>query len=170
MKYYNYLDIDHTVAAEKILKYIDTRKEDFKNFWVDLDSAIMFKEIPEIIKMFEPLRITPKNLSIVTTYTDADIHVDYTPYDFRINFPILNCDNTETKFWKSSCPPILKTLPNGINYRAFEESTCELQCSFCLNRAAILRVTEPHSIKIDKKNIPRISATIAFYENIEFLL
>lgn len=170
MKYYKYLDLDHTVVRDKIRSYIG--KNITHNFWNHTNRDDVLLKIPELQTMFDPLGIHIHKISILNAWFTGPgiIHVDACDYSVRINLPILNCDNTITNFYKSNAPLIKTVLPNGVPYFKFDPSQCELVDSFCLNRPAAIRIGEPHQICIMSEVVPRISCTIEFEENIEYLL
>jgi hypothetical protein len=72
-------------------------------------------------------------------------------------------------FWSTSAEPELLFLDNGTPYRYLDEKDCKLETILELDRPTVLRVKEPHSVVVGKK-VPRISLTIEFEEDIEYLL
>jgi hypothetical protein len=172
MKYYKYLDLDFLDVSEKLKTYTINNKDKIQGFWTYLDTPKMLYLFPEIQKMFDPLNIKIKRLSLITatvSSTENGIHRDHTDCNVRINIPILNCAGSITNFYKSDAEPVKLLLPNGVPYYQIEYNKCTLVDSFCLDRPAAIRVTEPHQVIVGT-TVPRISCTIEFEENIDYLL
>lgn len=170
MKYYKYLDLDHTVVCDKIRRYIG--KNITPIFWNHTNRDHMLSKIPELQTMFDPLGIHIRKISILNAWFTGQgtIHIDACDAKVRINLPILNCDNSVTNFYKSNAPLVSSVLPNGVPYFKIDPSQCELVDSFCLNRPAAIRIGAPHQVEVLSRVVPRISCTIEFEENIEYLL
>ena len=102
MKYYKYLDLKWQPAAEKLKLYIDENPAllDYSSSWKNLDPNDVLTRIPEIQNMFDPLGIRVKYLALfVSNYPVGTIHIDADKQsNCRINFPVLNCQETETRF------------------------------------------------------------------------
>jgi hypothetical protein len=171
MRYYKYLDLDFVPVAEKLKTYLLDNKDKIEGFWTNLDTPKILLLFPEIQKMFDPMNIKIKRISVVTvdpSYTG--IHRDDTNYNVRINIPILNCEYSVTNFYKTDAEPIKLFTPNGMPYLQIDNSQCVLVDSLCLNMPAALRVTEPHQVIVNPNYSPRIACTIDFVENIDYLL
>jgi hypothetical protein len=169
MIYYKKLDLDFDVVAKKTLLYATLHKKEINSFWNNFNFEDFVKHVPEITTMFAPLNITPKHVSLIVAIQATGIHRDHTDSIARINIPILNCKYSQTKFWKTSVEPIVLTLENNVPYLHLNEADCEVTDVLVLDRATVLRVTEPHSVHVGHQ-VPRISLTIDFKENIEYLL
>jgi hypothetical protein len=171
MKYYKYLDLDFLSVAEKLKTYVLDNKDQIQGFWTRLDTPKILLLFPEVQKMFDPMNIRIKRISVVTVdLSNTGIHRDDTNCNVRINIPILNCATSFTNFYKTDADPIQKFTPNGTPYLQIENSKCILVDSFCLDRPAAIRVTEPHQVIVNSDYVPRIALTIEFIENIDYLL
>jgi hypothetical protein len=169
MKYYKKLELDHTLVAEKTLKYISVNKHKITDFWTNIDFNEFTNHVSELLPFFEKINLTPCRIAITTTLTDVGIHRDDTTVPLRINIPILNCKGSQTKFWKTSVEPTRLFLANGVPYLYIDKKNCELMETVELDTPTVLRIKEPHSISVGE-NVPRISLTIGFLEDIEYLL
>ena len=174
MKYYKKLDLDHTTVVKKSLAYASLHKDKIKSFWTSINTTEFVKHIPEIETLFEPLNITPFRIYLITVLgqeqSKKEIHRDYTDIPFRINVPIINCEYSQTKFWKTSSEPVIEFVQGTtVPYYYFNESECELADILVLDKPTVLRVTEPHSVHVGEKT-PRLALTIEFKEDIEYLL
>jgi hypothetical protein len=173
INYYKYLDLDYDSVSEKIRKFLEKRPEIVapgRGAYVRAPLSII-EEVPEIFEMFKPLGLTITDIAFfVTHYRTGSIHIDKTIVPIRINFPILNCEDTETRFFKAIGNSMPQIQPNGNGYHQFHADQCELVDSFKLTKAVVMRVLEPHQVVLHHNNFPRISCTVSFKEDLSHLL
>ena len=178
MKYYKYLsDLDWRPVAEKLKWYVleyDKKPliyDDPRNMAQTVNQLDLHKQVPELSNLFSPLNLTIRNVSFfVSTTLQNAIHHDGVPENCRINIPVLNCNNSETKFYVSSQPVPMRHQPNGQPFFSVNREDCTYVDSYFLKCPVILRVNELHQVFQDYTNIPRVACTIAFNENIEHWL
>lgn len=171
MLLYRYLDLDWEPAAEQIRQYL---KQHPDVVHPRLGSAVVapdsiYSECPAIVSLFAPLTI--KWVGFFVTYGAAGvIHVDDSAAIARINFPVLNCENTETKFFKTKDDSTLISQPNGNLLHKLDPQNCEEIDHYLLTGAVVVNVLQPHQVVLKDKKYPRISCTIRFNEDISYLL
>lgn len=171
MLYYRYLDLPWEPVAEQIRNYLKQHPEVVSP---RLGSAVMapnsiYTECPGIVSLFSPLTI--KWVGFFVTYGQAGvIHVDDSTAVARINFPVLNCENTETKFFKTKDESMLVSQPNGNVLHKLNPLNCEEIDRYYLNQAVVVNVLQPHQVVLNSKKYPRIACTIRFNEDISCLL
>jgi hypothetical protein len=174
MKYYKFLELNWMPAAHAMKDYVIANPSLYKagvGAWVPCDFLDVMRKVPELQIMFNPLGLTVKRVSLfVMTFKTGKIHIDDDAiHPFRINFPILNCKDTETRFYKVTQNPTTERQLNSIAYHFFNPSNCELVDSFELDRPVIFKTQEPHQVVVNHNKLPRISCTIAFHEDLESL-
>ena len=171
--YYKYLDLDYAVVAEKIKNFLETRPElvtDEKGSWIAAPREII-KEVPELLTLFKPLGLDIVMIGFfVMHYKVGTIHIDKTDIPIRINFPILNCEDTETRYFKTFGLPDEKMQVNNLGFVEYQPDQCEVVDSFKLTKAVAMRVLEPHQVLVHHGNFPRISCTVAFKQDLSYLL
>lgn len=171
MYYFRYLDLRWEKAAEQIKDYLKQHPEVVSP---QLGSAVVapeniFTECPAIVSLFSPLTI--KWVGFFVTYGRAGvIHVDDSTAVARINFPVLNCEDTETKFFRTKDTSTLVSQPNGNVLYKLDPLTCEEIDHYYLNQAVVVNVLQPHQVVLNSKKYPRISCTVRFNEDISCLL
>jgi len=178
MKYFKYLpDLNWRPVSKKLKWYVLEHDKTIlafdkpRNMWQNADKKSLLQHVPELLEMVRPLKLTIRYLAFfVTTTVDNAIHYDDTPIDYRINLPVLNCETTETRFYTTNSSPIHKTQANGSPYYYYAPENCVHVDSYCLTCPVVLRVDALHQVIHDPINIPRISFTIAFNEDISYLL
>lgn len=170
MKYYKFLDLEFEHVTEKLKNFYLKNEDMFKTFWTDISMLNLMNDFPELQEMFNPLDITIKTVAFVkTTKPVTEIHRDYTTYKTRINLPVLNCELTETKFYTTNKEPEKLLLPNGITYLCFKDEDCTQVDSLCLSKPTLIKIQELHQVCSNNPNLPRVSCTIGFQEDIEHL-
>jgi hypothetical protein len=173
MKYYKYLDLDYSITAAKIKTFLEARPEFVapgRGAWVEAPKEIV-KEVPELFTMFKPLGLDVRIVGFfIMHYKIGTIHTDDTSNPIRINFPILNCENTETRYFKTKGPSMSQKQPNGNGFTQFHPDYCEVIDSFKLTQAVAMRVLEPHQVVVNHDNLPRISCTVGFKQDLSYLL
>lgn len=120
MRYYKFLDLDWTSAATEMKKYVLVNPSlcnaGYQGAWRNCNRNDVVNKVPQLQQMFDPLGLTIKRVSLfVMYYTIGQIHIDDdAEHPFRINFPILNCKDTETKFYKVLNLPTTANQPNNV--------------------------------------------------------
>ena len=176
MKYFKYANVDpplDKLTSTKLLDYTNSNSYTTNGFWTNIDTHDVLKKIPELIELYKPIGINIKRIAFITALDKiGDIHMDdpKTAPAIRINLPVLNCDNTSTNFFTSEKPPIEMQLPSGIYYYKWLEQDCKLVASTCIDKSTLIRTNELHQVCIHTDNMPRITCTIEFYENLEYLM
>ena len=140
--------------------------------FLKLDNNGFRNSCPQSIKWFEE-----NNLNIIavvlTTFLpnnaqkDSDApHIDTQTTDLAINFPIINCENTFTSFYKTiNENKILTKLDNGITYWTFDTNTQYEEIDrFVLDGAVLFNTKIPHQVSNPTEN-PRYSASFRFKED-----
>lgn len=172
MAYFKYLDLNVESLSKKILEYINENNVLSRGggSWVNSDTPDILKKIPEISETFAPLGLTVLRVSFfIVKISQGLIHIDDDHVDYRINFPILNCENTETRYYKTLVEPRKKYQANGLAYHRYDPRHCLLADTLILDRAAIIKTHEPHQVVLLHNNYPRISCTVAFNEDLKSL-
>lgn len=100
--------------------------------------------------------------SLVLTYTRIPIHRDHAAeFDYSLNLPIINTDNTYTCFYEADDPPETRVLPNGIPYDAYDESKCKIIDKVEVLQPTLLNVKVPHGVTLGEGvSIPRITIAL----------
>jgi len=179
MKYYKYLsDLPWQPVTEKLKWYLLESNTSYLantsvNMWRYADRNDLFEKVPELQELFKPMGLTIHFAAFfVSENRSSLIHIDADKNsNARINLPVLNCENTETRFYKSDYPPVKRQQPDGINYWYIDPVTCTHVDSFFLNEPVIFKVNEPHQVIGESvTTIPRVSCTIGFTQEIIHLI
>ena len=141
--------------------YNDTQIEDFKN------------HNPLIVKYFKDLGITIRHAGFLVASVDNPLHYDEPRLNLntiRMNWPVLNCENSKTKLYSVKDQGKLVYAKNGVAGTVLDPSTATYITEFDLSVGPVAwyAYRYGHSVHIGH-NTPRISLTCWFHENVEFL-
>jgi hypothetical protein len=178
MKYFKYLDLDWEPFAEKLKYYITYIRPEMAR--VDPYDPVL-----EIDKQ-DLLQYASTELDLMTSGWDfrieklamfstgraiGQIHTDQNAVPCRINIPLFNCENSETRFYKCSGMPEPGVQPNGMKFEKIDESRCIQVDQFYLTRPVLFRVGVPHSIvRFNNPSSIRISCTMEPNKDLSYLL
>ena len=176
MKYFQYLDLDWKPVSEKLKQFVLDNKELVEYDqpgWKSIPISSYIHLLPDVVKMLKPLNVLPIRLSFHITYqSNNSIHKDATPNDCgRILLPIMNCEGSITKFYKSEQEPILGYQLNGVPgyFSGVDLSDCEFMEEYQLDRAVAIRPKELHAVYTSNENFPRISCPIEVNKDLSHL-
>jgi hypothetical protein len=176
MKYYKYLDLDWHSCRKQLLHYVQVDCPSLSipdsSSWRKPNLNDVLEKVPQLPVVFQPLNLTIRYVAFfVSNYQYGTIHIDAdTISKARINLPVLNCENTETRFYTTSGMTNKIFQDNGVSLMNIDPGTCTHVDQFYLTQPVVFRNTHPHQVVSNNVNHPRISCTVAFNEDIEYLL
>ena len=174
MLYYKYLEIDNfEIIQQKTLEYLKLNNifDQQKFHWVQFDDLIKF--CPELHTAFDRYSIKPCGAAAIVSKTKyLDIHIDSVPYKCRINIPIANCQGSKTLFFEGGEFDVMYTH-NGLPYFKLKPSsipTLKQVAEVEIIKPTVIRVHVPHRVITNLERIPRVTLSIKFDVDPEFLL
>ena len=175
MLYYKRLEnINWKPVQEKVLNYINNFSHLYLKqnlFYLKTDTQHVIDHVPEIVELFRSMNLTIKQISFVVLYQQKlNIHIDNTDEVARINIPILNCNGTETRFYRARKTPTLLFKHNNVSYYPLTEENCDLVDVVEIDVPTIIRIKEPHGVFVNHDKYPRITCIVSFFEKVENLL
>lgn len=175
MEYYKYLDLDCSTVSPKLVKYVYDNysgifDDQHNSAWKAVNTQDVLDKVPELMEMFAPLNLTIRYLAFFITDLPINaIHIDDTQSNCRINIPVLNCEKSETIFFTTTEEPVMAKQKNGLSFLMLNPLACTQVDKFELTRPVVFRNNQPHQVISFNEVQPRISCTIGFYEDLEFL-
>ena len=175
MKYFKYLDLDWEPVSKKLKQFVLENKElvEYDNpGWKVIKSQKIYLLYPDIIRMLQPLNVLPISVNLFITHSaKTGIHKDATPHNSRrILIPIMNCENSFTRFYTTEQDVPLQYQPNGVPYYGnINPDLCTLVGECQLDRAVAINPRELHSILCDELFLPRISCPIEVNKDLDHL-
>jgi len=179
MIYFKEIDIDNLVIIqEKCLAYIKTQETVYKKLkpasWYILNVEELKASCPKLQESFSKINLDINYAAAIVMMEEKDIrvHTDNWHQEARINIPLLNCENTFTKFYSNIKTKELHNPSTGMVSKTVTNlDEIIYECGLELRKATILRSNEGHHITLPNGNpVPRISLTIGFEQDPVYLL
>ena len=173
MKYFKKIDLDWLPFKNRVVKLIEECPQliEFKQGAFVLLNREQIMSMPELFHMIKPLGLTIQYVGLYTVHSKkGTLHIDRTHVPVRITVPILNCEDTVTTFYQVSGDGVEGTQQNGLGATYYDPEKSKPVASYELTGPVVLRVLEPHQVVSNHDRTPRTCCSIAFEENIEYLL
>jgi hypothetical protein len=151
----------------KLLAYVKAHPDwsDTEPFYtIIVDNDAMHEFMPEFKDFVKPYTVRFFGFLVLTKDVNV-IHVDSDTSDCRFLFPILNCEVSETRYYRLLRPtnPDMQVLPDGEPFQIINPDDCEYVDKYVMTQPLIIRVREPHMIYGCSK-LPRISLLVGVEE------
>jgi len=173
MKYFKYLDLDWEPVSKKLKQFVLENQEYYNaSGWKNIDVRNIIHLYPDIIRMLKPLNVLPITVNFfISHYAISNIHKDATPHDSRrIIIPVMNCEHSFTRFYKTEQDFILTANRNGIPYYGdINPDLCTFVEECRLDRPIVIKPKEPHNVVSDELFLPRISCPINVNKDLDYL-
>ena len=179
MRYFKEIDIDNLeIIQKKCLDYIKTQETVYKKLkpasWYILNVEELKSSCPELQESFSKINLDINYAAGIVMMEEKDIrvHTDNWHQEARINIPLLNCENTFTKFYSNIKTQELYNPSTGMTSKTvINLNEIIYQGGLELRKATVLRSNEGHHITLPSTNpVPRISLTIGFVQDPVYLL
>ena len=170
ISYYDEI-VNHSLHYVKQQTEIFNRERHLASFYeMRLDEFLT--AVPEVELSFKDLGLTCIRAAVYVMYKSehTSIHKDCPWPMARINLPLLNCENTYTRFYKNVITGVSKNPQSGIVSYPVINNDYELADKVELTQATILKVSEAHDVQLNDTPVPRIALTLGFSPNPVFLL
>jgi hypothetical protein len=161
-KIYIESQIQKEIENELATLNLDIYKEVFN--YIDIDE--IKKECPMLFRWILDKKLNPIKIAIIITYAglyDTIPHVDAQINSLALNFPISNCEESDTIFYKTNTPLDIEILtkPNGVIYKSIKNKDWIELDRYTLDRATLINTHVPHKI-INRGKNKRIALSIRF--------
>lgn len=164
--------------AKKTITFLKTETDLFNQLelplWNKLDTIKLVKAIPELVAYCKSLGLVIREaaVTVCSKLEDVGLHIDELPVVAKINFPILNTENTFNE-WYSIPQSLLDTVTpirNHFGSEFYNLQNIELdQCTkigdFELTKPIVFNSQLPHKVRIaDQAKFPRIMLSCTFFK------
>jgi hypothetical protein len=180
MKYYKKIEIDYydEIVADT-LKYLKEQKPDIYNKKIEATYYVL--DLNEFKKYCPKLDLGFLRYDLICNFavafvmhktSDVKLHIDrYIMNSARINIPILNTNNTFTRFYTGGIfTEVTNPLTDVTALRLTGFDGLKLVDKVEIDKPTVMRVNEPHDILKLNSEIPRITLTLGFNKDPVFLL
>jgi hypothetical protein len=163
--------INHSLHYVKQQTEIFNRERPLASFY-EMQLEGFLTAVPEVELAFKNLGLKCIRAAVYVMYKTEHtaIHKDCLWPMARINLPLLNCENTYTRFYKNAVTGVSKNPQTGIVSYPVINKDYELVDTVELTQPTILKVSEAHDVQLDDTPVPRIALTLGFTPNPIFLL
>jgi len=154
MFYYKPIDIpDFEIIRQKVYDLFPKNFNRTNLFYPEnnLEPFLEIKELTSFLENSNLLRQVYMFAFNVVTYGYPEIiHVDTGEFNYSLNLPILNCENTFIKFYETSIEPrivnYITSTKSSATYLGFYKKDCQLVKSLEMTKPHIINVKIPHGI------------------------
>ena len=176
-------DLQKTIS-EKTIDFLKT-KHDILNvtkpsLWNKLDTVEFVQAVPELLQYFKTLNLQLREVAftICVSNENANLHIDELPVTAKINFPILNTQDSRNLWYAvpndlmSQVTPIVNKFGAAYyNLGAIDLGQCQQLASVEVLKPVVFNSQIPHTIDMSKcQSFPRIILTCMFFkEPVDFL-
>lgn len=110
------------------------------------------------LKIFKAAIIITKN-----NFSNSIPHIDAQVNSLALNFPIENCEETETIFYTTQTPleTVISKKPNGVIYKSLKNKDWIEIGKYTLDSATLLNTHVPHKL-VNYGNNKRVALSIRF--------
>ena len=171
MKTYKFLPIEnHEIISKKFYEYVikNTDILEKKWDWNTLDCVKVLEYIPELKVSCAKIINHPITM-IAIIHRNArqagGVHIDVGGYNYRILWPVSNCQGSYTKFFDLNGNNIIeKKGPEGDTFLTFEKKNTLIEIDALeLVAPAVFNTRTPHGVWTNPTcNESRLTATIQF--------
>jgi hypothetical protein len=177
VKYWKQIDLpDWEVAAKKVYDWIvrDTAILKTAYFWNNVDPLLLTRAVaPEIHKGLKAtlgVRAVSAHIIVANKSNSDSIHVDNISFTdnlkARLNIPISNCVGSYTIFYSRPDDALKRyIMPNGLIAWLLDPTKCVEATRVEMIKPTIIRICEPHAVKVADNPEPRITLSMRLSED-----
>jgi hypothetical protein len=138
---------------------------------IPLLDNVFLKIKPLIDNLFLPYLLTCTKAHVYVMHNEHEgaLHCDNSKHNARINFPILNCNNTYTEFYSVDKSIYFTNSKYTIKLPA-NDATIKLINRVEIKQPTVLNVNAYHKVILNSDNRPRITLSLSFNQDPIFLL
>ena len=179
MRYYKKIEIDYydEIVADT-LSYLQNQKPDIYNKTISASFFIL--DLDEFKKYCPKLDMGFSRYNLVCNFavafvmnktSDVQIHIDSGKTEARINIPIINTENTFTRFYTGGSYKKHNNSKTNVTAKVLSNiQNLKLVDSVEIIQPTVLRVNEPHNVLKNNDKFPRITLSLGFDIDPIFLL
>lgn len=166
--FFKELDIPNydSILAEIQRFYIANNPAEDRSQFSHISAGLLEANSPNLAQWLRDYNLQLRVAAIIRTPSgNVNIvpHIDTQMNDLAINFPVVNCNDCWTGFYKlTGGEKITKVLPNKLTYVNFsQDAVFEETSRFTLAKATIFNTKQPHAV-VNPTNNVRIAASLRF--------
>jgi hypothetical protein len=176
-------DLQKTIS-EKTIDYLKIKYNILNlkkpSLWNKLDTVEFVRAVPELAQYFKTFNLQLREVAftICVSNENAGLHIDELPVTAKINFPILNTQDSRNLWYQVPAELMAQVTPIinkfGAAYYDLSEvdlSKCQQLASVEVLKPVVFNSQIPHTIDMSKCQLfPRVVLTCMFFkEPVNFL-
>lgn len=130
-----------------------------------LDKDATLNLLPTVVKWFQENNLEVRQVAYISLagHTSQQAHVDSGEPQLALNFPVINCDEVVTEFFKleEQDLTIQYTVETNLPYHHFDSTDKDPIGSFSLTQPTLLNIKMPHRV-VNNTDSERISLSFRF--------
>ena len=130
-----------------------------------IDNESTLNVLPTIAKWLEVNKLEVMHIGYISVNpnTIQQAHIDSGESSLALNFPVINCNNVTTEFFKLESKDLTIRHSKGTNlpYYHFDNTDKDIIGSFTLTQPTLLNIKMPHSV-VNNTELERISLSFRF--------
>jgi len=161
------LDID-SVTFEKIKEEIVVLNKTIVSVpgrFTIINTESALSVLPTITKWFSDNDLEVKQIAHISigAHVTQQAHIDSGEPELALNFPVMNCDNVTTEFFKFEQEDLTIQYTAGTNlpYHRFNSDNKNIIGAFSLTQPTLLNIKMPHRV-VNNTDLERISLSFRF--------
>lgn len=177
-------ELQRTIS-DRVVEYLQTETDLFDNLasrslWNKLDTRALVQAVPELVGYFRAFGLQLKEVAVTVCNSNknAVLHIDELPVVAKINFPILNTQDSLNLWYDvpkelmDQVSPILNEFGKAFyDFSLIDLSKCKKIAEVELLTPVVFNSQIPHMIDMSNcKEFPRLVLTCMFFnEPVDFL-
>ena len=127
-----------------------------------------FRQIPEL--MLEMTRLGWQNhwwtSALVVSYDDLPIHHDHGDFEYSLNIPILNTEDTWTVFYQAHAEPMLRNPFKDQYYYEYDPKDVVEVERVSIVQPTLIKVHTPHTVLLGTRPKPRVVLALRLHDDV----
>lgn len=177
---------EQSTIQQKTLDFLKSQTQIFEqldslSLWNKQNTVDYVRAVPELVKWTQDLGLKLREVSVTVCNSNENValHIDELPVTAKINFPILNTEDTYNCWYKvpedllAQIKPVTNIFGNSYyNLETIDLDQCELVGEYELLKPVVFNSQIPHMIRMQSaKKFPRLVLSCTFFkEPIQSLL
>ena len=178
LKAYTVIDCPvQSIIQQKTVEFLKTSTDLFERkdleLWNKIDTVALIRAVPELPEFYRSIGLKLREVAITVwnSRKDVPLHIDELPVTAKINFPILNTEDTYNE-WYTVPKELLATVSPVINQfgtayydlKQIDLDKCTKIAEVVVTQPVVFNSQIPHCIRItEQAKFPRIVMPCTFF-------
>jgi len=161
-------------TVEYLKNYTDLFERKDLHLWNKVNTVDLIRAVPELPKFYLSLGLKLREVAVTVWNSNKDVplHIDELPVTAKINFPVMNTENTVNEWYSvpkcllDKVEPIINQFGSAYyDLASIDLDQCEKIDQVELTTPVVFNSQIPHKIRItDRAQFPRIVMPCTFFD------